>query len=143
MTHNFLRDKDYVRSLLDSPARFIAMLGPGARTQRLLTELREEGAAITDQNLERIHGFAAALADRYSGRHAGYPAVRLFSAWNEPNLEQFLAPQFDEAGRSVGPELYAPIARAIYDGVKQANPDAFVAVTCTRSRFPTSAVATR
>ena len=40
MTHNFLRDKDYVRELLRSPARFIAMLGPGARTQLLLTELR-------------------------------------------------------------------------------------------------------
>jgi xanthine/CO dehydrogenase XdhC/CoxF family maturation factor len=56
MSHNFLRDKDYVRSLLGSPARFIAMLGPGARTQRLMTELREEGAAITEENLERIHG---------------------------------------------------------------------------------------
>ncbi|HVH54468.1 MAG TPA: XdhC family protein, partial [Actinomycetota bacterium] len=56
MTHNFLRDKDYVRSLLGSPARFIAMLGPGARTQRLMTELREEGTAITDEDLERIHG---------------------------------------------------------------------------------------
>ena len=32
MTHNFLRDKDYVRSLLSSPARFIAMLGPAVRT---------------------------------------------------------------------------------------------------------------
>jgi xanthine dehydrogenase accessory factor len=56
MTHNFLRDKDYVRSLLGSPVRFIAMLGPGARTQRLLTELREEGTAIGDEDLERIHG---------------------------------------------------------------------------------------
>jgi xanthine dehydrogenase accessory factor len=56
MTHNFLRDKDYVRSLLGSPARFIAMLGPGARTERLMTELREEGTAITEENLERIHG---------------------------------------------------------------------------------------
>jgi xanthine dehydrogenase accessory factor len=56
MTHNFLRDKDYIRSLLGSPARFIAMLGPGARTQRLMTELREEGAAMTEENLERIHG---------------------------------------------------------------------------------------
>jgi xanthine dehydrogenase accessory factor len=56
MTHNFLRDKEYVRSLLGSPARLIAMLGPGARTERLLTELREEGTAITDENLARIHG---------------------------------------------------------------------------------------
>ena len=50
-----------------------------------------------------LEAFSQALADRYSGRHAGYPAVRLFSAWNEPNLEQFLAPQFDDAGRSVAP----------------------------------------
>ena len=56
MTHNFLRDKDYLRSLLGSPVRFIAMLGPSARTQRLLTELREEGVAIGEEDLARIHG---------------------------------------------------------------------------------------
>jgi hypothetical protein len=81
-----------------------------------------------------LENFAAALADRYSGRHPGYPAVRLFSAWNEPNLEQFLAPQFDETGRSVGPTLYAPIARAVYEGVKRANPDALVAIGETSPR---------
>ena len=42
-----------------------------------------------------LAGFAQTLSDRYSGRHSGYPAVRLFSAWNEPNLELFLSPQFD------------------------------------------------
>jgi len=56
MTHNFLRDKDYIRSLLDSPARFVAMLGPGARTERLLKELRDEGVAIDEAALDRIHG---------------------------------------------------------------------------------------
>jgi len=56
MTHNFLRDKEYLRSLLASPARFIAMLGPRVRTERLLTELREEGVEIADADLERIHG---------------------------------------------------------------------------------------
>jgi hypothetical protein len=81
-----------------------------------------------------LESFASALADRYSGRHAGYPAVRLFTAWNEPNLEQFLAPQFDAAGQSVGPALYAPLARAVYDGVKRANPDALVAIGETSPR---------
>jgi hypothetical protein len=81
-----------------------------------------------------LESFSRALADRYSGRHAGYPAVRLFSAWNEPNLEQFLAPQFDAAGRSVGPALYAQLARAVYDGVKSANPDALVAIGETSPR---------
>lgn len=81
-----------------------------------------------------LEDFAHALADRYSGRHAGYPTVRLYSAWNEPNLEQFLAPQFDLQGNSVGPALYAPIARAIYDGVKLGNPDALVAIGETSPR---------
>ena len=90
-----------------------------------------------------LEDFATALADRYSGRHAGYPSVRLFSAWNEPNLEQFLAPQFDSAGRSVGPALYAPIARAVYDGVKRGDPDALVAIGETSPRghdIPTNGV---
>lgn len=56
MTHNFLRDKDYVRSLLSSPARFIAMLGPAVRTERLLTELRDEGVEIGEDARARIHG---------------------------------------------------------------------------------------
>jgi hypothetical protein len=81
-----------------------------------------------------LKDFAEALADRYSGMHAGYPAVRLFSAWNEPNLEQFLAPQFDAVGRSVGPALYAPLARAVYHGVKRANHEALVAVGETSPR---------
>ena len=81
-----------------------------------------------------LGAFASALAARYSGLHAGYPAVRLFSAWNEPNLEQFLAPQFDDAGRSVSPSLYAPLARAVYNGVKRANPDALVAIGETSPR---------
>ena len=56
MSHNFLRDKDYVRSLLTSPARFIAMLGPAVRTERLLTELRDEGVDISEADRARIRG---------------------------------------------------------------------------------------
>jgi hypothetical protein len=102
-----------------------------------------QGPNRPPQKSQALEDFAAALADRYSGRHSGYPAVRLFSAWNEPNLEQFLAPQFDVAGRSVGPTLYAPIARAVYDGVKRVNPDALVAIgeTSPRGRdIPTDGV---
>jgi xanthine/CO dehydrogenase XdhC/CoxF family maturation factor len=56
MTHNFLRDKEYLRSLLGSPARYIGMLGPAARTQRLLMELADEGVEIAEADRERIHG---------------------------------------------------------------------------------------
>ena len=56
MTHNFLRDKAYLRSFLASPVAYIGMLGPAARTQRLLMELAEEGVEITDEDRARIHG---------------------------------------------------------------------------------------
>lgn len=55
MTHHFLRDKEYVRSLVGSPAPYVAMLGPGARTERLLMELRDEGVAIDEETRARIH----------------------------------------------------------------------------------------
>jgi xanthine dehydrogenase accessory factor len=56
MTHNFLRDKAYLRSLLFSPVPYIGMLGPAARTQRLLMELADEGVEIADRDRARIHG---------------------------------------------------------------------------------------
>ena len=56
MTHNFLRDRDYLRGLLASDAGYIAMLGPAARTQRVLMDLAEDGVEITDKDRARIHG---------------------------------------------------------------------------------------
>jgi hypothetical protein len=80
-----------------------------------------------------FQNFARALADRYSGRYAGYPHVRFFSIWNEPNRGIFLSPQFDARGRSVAPKLYAQLARAGYAGVKRGNPQALVAIGETAS----------
>jgi len=56
MTHNFLRDKEYLRHLVGSDAPYVGMLGPAARTQRLLMELADEGVAIDDDARARIHG---------------------------------------------------------------------------------------
>jgi xanthine dehydrogenase accessory factor len=56
MSHHFLRDKEYVRALLGSPVPYLAMLGPGARTERLLSELRDEGVPIDEETRARIHG---------------------------------------------------------------------------------------
>jgi xanthine dehydrogenase accessory factor len=55
MTHKFVNDKEYLTSLLRAPARMISMLGPAARTERLLTELRDEGLEIGAGDLARIH----------------------------------------------------------------------------------------
>jgi hypothetical protein len=72
--------------------------------------------------------FGRAIADRYSGRHAGFPYVGRYSIWNEPNLGIFLSPQFDRAGRIASPHGYAALYRAGYAGVKKGNPTALVAM---------------
>ena len=78
--------------------------------------------------LADLQQFAAALAARYSGRYAGYPLVGHWSVWNEPNLQQFLAPQFDDRGAIVSPALYAKLYRAAFAGIKASNPSALIAI---------------
>jgi xanthine dehydrogenase accessory factor len=55
MTHNFMRDKDYLRSLLGSPAPYIGMLGPNERFQKLIAELRREGFEPNASDLRAVH----------------------------------------------------------------------------------------
>jgi len=43
MTHHFVDDTDYLRALLRSPARYLGVLGPRQRTERILGILRAEG----------------------------------------------------------------------------------------------------
>jgi xanthine dehydrogenase accessory factor len=56
MSHNYLRDRDYLRSMLDSEAAYVGMLGPSARLERLLGDLATDGINPTDGRLERVHG---------------------------------------------------------------------------------------
>ncbi len=78
--------------------------------------------------------FARAIASRYSGRNEGYPFVRFWSIWNEPNLQLFLQPQFNSRGRSVAPANYAKLSAAAYAGIKAGNPLAKVAIGETSAR---------
>jgi hypothetical protein len=81
-----------------------------------------------------FQNFARAIASRYSGRNMGYPFVRFYSVWNEPNLQLFLAPQFNARGRSVAPRNYARLAAAAYAGIKAGSPRAKVAIGETSAR---------
>lgn len=51
MTHHFADDTDYVRALLRSPARYIGVLGPRARTSRLLGVLGGEGIKVDESRI--------------------------------------------------------------------------------------------
>jgi xanthine/CO dehydrogenase XdhC/CoxF family maturation factor len=54
MTHNFLHDRTLLRGLLGSPARYIGLLGPRARTDRLLADLARDGVALDDTQRGRL-----------------------------------------------------------------------------------------
>jgi hypothetical protein len=72
--------------------------------------------------------FAAALARRYGGAFpdpAGsgvLPRVRLFQAWNEPNLDIYLSPQW-QGKKPVGALQYRSLLNAFYSGVKSVHAD--------------------
>ena len=55
MTHNYLADVELLRTLLPSPASYVGILGPKARTENLLDQLRREGCAISSAELARLH----------------------------------------------------------------------------------------
>ena len=56
MTHNYLRDAEYVRSFLGTPVRYLGMLGPRVRTERLLAELRSRSVEPSGADLAKMHG---------------------------------------------------------------------------------------
>ena len=85
------------------------------------------------RRLADLQNFSRALASRYSGRNRGFPYVRFYSVWNEPNLNLFLSPQYS-GKKSVGPALYARLYRAAYTGLKQGSPTALVATGETSAR---------
>ena len=71
--------------------------------------------------------FVKMLALRYDGRNPGKGQVSLWSVWNEPNLQQFLTPQF-VGTRIVSPSNYAKLYKTAYAAIKAENPWAKVAI---------------
>jgi hypothetical protein len=80
-----------------------------------------------------LEDFAAALARRYDGSFPDpsvpgqvLPRVRLFQAWNEPNLARYLEPQWvvqDGRWGAFSPLMYREMLNGFYAGVKSVQPD--------------------
>jgi hypothetical protein len=85
-------------------------------------------------NLNNLTQFCQMLATRYNGSVQGRGVVTRFSVWNEPNLQLFLAPQFDSSGKIVSPAEYAKLYMAAYKGIHAGNPTALVAAGETSNR---------
>jgi xanthine dehydrogenase accessory factor len=56
MTHSFTTDKALLAELLPRGLRYVGVLGPKARAERLIEELAHEGARFTEADLARLHG---------------------------------------------------------------------------------------
>jgi xanthine/CO dehydrogenase XdhC/CoxF family maturation factor len=55
MTHNYLRDMDWLEAMLPSAARYVGLLGPRKRTDSLLVDLKEKGFEPTPEQLARLY----------------------------------------------------------------------------------------
>jgi hypothetical protein len=72
--------------------------------------------------------FVRAAALRFSGRYtppgqsAPLPRVRYWQAWNEPNRDYFLMPQYDGAGRIVGADQYRALLQEFAASVHAVDP---------------------
>ncbi len=55
MTHNFNYDKAMLRELLPKKVRYIGVLGPAKKMDRMLRELETEGNEYNEQQLEAVH----------------------------------------------------------------------------------------
>ena len=83
---------------------FVAVFQPGSST-----------TPLTDEARGQLASYAASIV-------RDVPRIRDLIVGNEPNLNRFWMPQFDEAGGDVAaPAYYALLARA-YDAVKAASP---------------------
>jgi len=55
MTHNYLHDLELLKILLPSPVRYLGILGPKSRTEKLLQDLQEQGITPTENQLQRFY----------------------------------------------------------------------------------------
>jgi xanthine dehydrogenase accessory factor len=56
MSHNYLRDRDYLRAFLGTEVAYIGMLGPGARLVRLLADLASDGIRPSESDEAKLFG---------------------------------------------------------------------------------------
>jgi len=55
MTHNYLHDLELLKTLLPSPVRYLGILGPKSRTEKLLQDLQEQEITPTENQLQRLY----------------------------------------------------------------------------------------
>jgi xanthine/CO dehydrogenase XdhC/CoxF family maturation factor len=63
MSHNYTHDLALLRFLLASPARYVGVMGPRKRTERMLSELAESDDGLRTEEADRSRLYAPAGLD--------------------------------------------------------------------------------
>ncbi len=126
MTHNYEHDRSILKTLLNSPARYVGCLGPKRRTEKLLTELRdqEEGFAPTSEQLARLYApvgldigaetpaeialsILAEIRAVVAGRAAGFLRERVGAIHGESQIVHEVSATYNEASADAAANLIA------------------------------------
>ena len=79
-------------------------------------QYRNRDTPLTDEEQQEFADYSARLAREL-------PSVRDFIIGNEPNLNGFWFPQFDESGRSAAGPAYTSLLARSYDALKAVSPE--------------------
>ena len=85
----------------------------------VIVEVYNSSAATTpatDEERDAVAAFAADLARKHH-------SIRDVIVGNEPNLNRFWMPQYDDAGESVAPADYLALLAGTYDALKEVSPN--------------------
>ncbi|MDX6439483.1 MAG: hypothetical protein QOF45_2066 [Gaiellaceae bacterium] len=100
-----LRD---VAARADGTRLFLAVYQPGSATTPLTPEARTQFASYVANVVTEV------------------PAIRDVIVGNEPNLNRFWLPQFDEAGNDVAAPAYFALLSEVYDAAKKAAAEVMI-----------------
>ena len=56
MTHNYLLDLELAKLIIDTPARYIGVLGPKSRLELLIKDMRQSGWTVAENDIDRFYG---------------------------------------------------------------------------------------
>ena len=56
MTHSYVKDLKYLSAVINKDIPYIGLLGPSKRREKLINEMLERDADISDQFFDRLHG---------------------------------------------------------------------------------------
>jgi xanthine dehydrogenase accessory factor len=55
MSHHYVSDRDYLKGLLGVPLRYLGVMGPRRRAEKMLAEFRDEGILAGEDSLQKMH----------------------------------------------------------------------------------------